>query len=60
MNTVCKNIFSRIYDNVAGGNIIKYFDIYYRNFYRIYFHLYLSNDFNYCTIYYNLPQGIST
>ena len=50
-------MFSVIYDNVTGGNI-KYVDIYNRNFYRIYFHLYLSNDFNYCAIYYNLLQGI--
>ena len=24
MNTICKNIFLGIYDNVTGGNIIKY------------------------------------
>ena len=41
----------RIYDNVSGGNI-KYFDIYNRNLYQIYCHLYLSNNFNYCAIYF--------
>ena len=40
----------RIYDNVSGGNI-KYVDIYNRNLYRIYYHLYLSNNFNYFAIY---------
>ena len=48
MNT--KIIFSGIYANVIGGNVVKYVDIYNRNFYRIYFHLYLGNNFNYCTI----------
>ena len=46
-----KNIFSWIYDNVSGGNVIKYVDIYNTNLYRIYYHLYLSNNFNYCAIY---------
>ena len=49
MNTIWKkNIFSGIYDNVTGGNVIKYVDIYNRNIYRIYYHLNLSNNFNYC------------
>ena len=39
----------RIYDNVFGGNI-KYVDIYNRDLYRIYYHLYLSNNFNYFAI----------
>ena len=45
-----KNIFPGTYNNVTGGNVIKYIDIYNRNFYRIYFLLYLSNNFSYCTI----------
>ena len=40
----------RIYDNESGGNK-KYVDIYNINLYRIYYHLYLSNNFNYCAIY---------
>ena len=40
----------RIYDNVSGSNI-KYADIQNRNFYQIYYHLNLSNNFNYCEIY---------
>ena len=39
-----------IYDNVTGGNVIKYVDIHNNNLYRIYYHLYLSNNFNYCAI----------
>ena len=30
--------------------IFKFVDTYNRNIYRIYYHLYLSSDFNYCTI----------
>ena len=40
----------RIYDNVSGGNK-KYVDIYNINLYRIYYHLYLCNNLNYCAIY---------
>ena len=30
--------------------ILKFIDTYNRNIYRIYYHLYLTTDFNYCTI----------
>ena len=38
--------------------ILKYVDIYNRNLCLICYHLYFSNKFNYCAIYYNLLQGI--
>ena len=30
--------------------ILKFVDTFNRNIYRIYYHLYLSNNFNYCAI----------
>ena len=40
--------------------ILKFVDTCNRNLYRIYYHLHLSNEFNYCNIDYISLQGVCT